>query len=115
MPSKPFVKGDPRAGRPRGAKTRLSNAFVTDVLAEWEKGGKDALRIFRIEEPGRFCVMVASLMPRELMIETVTSELPDEELDAMILRLREQLAQEQPLLIEAKVVDDRGPATTERH
>jgi hypothetical protein len=33
---------------------RLTNTFLADVLDEWEKGGKDALRIFRIENPDRF-------------------------------------------------------------
>src|SRR5215470_16621449 len=102
---KPFVKGDPRAGRKPGSKVRLTNTFLNDVLDEWVKGGKDALRIFRIENPDRFCVMVASLVPREVLLETATSELSDVELDDMILRLREQLAKpsETPLLIEAKV------------
>ena len=114
---KPFVKGDPRAGRKPGSKVRLTNTFLNDVLDEWEKSGKDALRIFRIENPDKFCVMVASLVPRELLIESVTSDLPDDELDNMIVRLREQLAAkpQEPLLIEAKVVDDREPASTERH
>jgi hypothetical protein len=60
--------------------------------------------------------MVSSLVPRELLLETATSELSDDELDDMILRLREQLQkpQEQPLLIEAKPVNEREPATTER-
>jgi len=108
---KPFVKGDPRCGRKPGSKVRLTNSFLSDVLDEWEKGGKDALRIFRIENPDRFCVMVASLVPRELMIESVTSDLPDDELDAMIVRLREQLArQDEPLLIEAKANDGNGAA-----
>jgi len=89
---KPFVKGDPREGRKPGSKVRLTNTFLGDVLDEWEKGGKDALRIFRIENPDRFCIMVASLVPREVLLETTTSELSDVELDDMILRLREQLA-----------------------
>jgi len=110
---KPFVKGDPRAGRKPGSKVRLTNTFLSDVLDEWEKGGKDALRIVRIENPDRFCVMVASLVPRELLIEGVASDLDDDELDAMILRLREQLAkpQDAPLLIEAKVTADDEPIT----
>jgi hypothetical protein len=108
---KPFVKGDPRAGRKPGSKVRLTNTFLNDVLDEWEKGGKDALRIFRFENPDRFCVMVASLVPRELLIEGVASDLDDAELDAMIVRLREQLGKPQePLLIEAKAIDDREPA-----
>jgi len=113
---KPFVKGDPRAGRKPGSKVRLTKTFLGDVLDEWEKHGRDALRIFRIEQPDKFCTMVASLVPRELLIESVTSDLPDDELDAMIVRLREQLAkpQEQPLLIEAKANDDTAVATAER-
>ena len=108
---KPFVKGDPCAGRKPGSKVRLTNTFLNDVLDEWEKGGKDVLRIFRIENPDRFCVMVASLVPREVLLETATSELSDIELDDMILRLREQLGKPQePLLIEAKAIDDREPA-----
>jgi hypothetical protein len=117
---KPFVKGDPRAGRKPGSKVRLTNTFLADVLDEWEKGGKDALRIFRIENPDKFCVMVASLVPREVLFETTTSELSDVELDDMILRLREQLAKPQgtPLLIEAKVNGDARepePVTVERN
>jgi len=108
---KPFVKGDPRAGRKPGSKVRLTTTFLSDVLDEWEKGGKGALRIFRIENPDKFCVMVASLVPREVLLETATSELSDIELDDMILRLREQLGKPQePLLIEVKAIDDREPA-----
>src|SRR5215831_9512452 len=81
---KPFVKSDPRAGRKPGSKVRLTNTFLNDVLDEWEKGGKDALRIFRIENPDKFCVMVASLVPRQLLIQGVASDLDDAELDAMI-------------------------------
>jgi hypothetical protein len=106
----PFVKGDPRAGRKPGSKVRLTNTFLNDVLDEWEKGGKDALRIFRIENPDRFCVMVASLVPRELMLAPAASELDDAELDDMISRLREQLAQHAPLLIEAEANDGNGVA-----
>jgi hypothetical protein len=107
---KPFVKGDPRAGRKPGSKVRLTNTFLNDVLAEWEAGGKDALRIFRIEEPAKFCIMISSLVPRELVLESVAAELSDDELDAQINFIREQLArpQAEPLLIEA---NGREPVT----
>jgi hypothetical protein len=78
MARKPFVIGDPRAGRPAGAKTKITRAFLTDLLAEWEIGGRDAMRIFRIESPDRFCIMVGSLVPRELLLETATSTLTDD-------------------------------------
>jgi hypothetical protein len=45
-------------------------------------------------------------LPREWLIESVASELSDDELDAQIVCIREQLAKSQePLLIEAKVAD----------
>jgi len=101
---KPFVKGDPRAGRNPGSRVRLTNSFLNDVLDAWEEGGKDALKIFRIENPDRFCGMVASLVPREFMIESALSDLPDDEIELLIAEIRERRAKliEQPKpLIEA--------------
>jgi len=112
---KPFVAGDPRAGRKTGSKIRLTNSFLNDALAEWEAGGRDALKIFRLEEPAKFCVMISSLVPRELMLESVAAELSDDELDAQINFIREQLAKpkQEPLLIEAKI-NDRAAEPIER-
>jgi hypothetical protein len=83
---------------------------------EWIAGGKDALRIMRIEEPAQFVKCALATLPREWLIESVTTELADDELDEMIVRLREQLAKpaDTPLLIEAKA-NGREPVTaTER-
>ena len=68
----------------------------------------------RIEEPAQFVKCALATLPRELVFENVASDLA--ELDAMIVRLREQLAkpQEQPLLIEAKINDDRATVSAER-
>jgi hypothetical protein len=54
-------------------------------------------------------------LPRELLIEGVASELSDDEIDAQIIWLREQLAKsKEPLLIEAKAADEnRVPAARE--
>jgi hypothetical protein len=70
----------------------------------------------RIEEPAQFVKCALATLPRELVFENVASDLDDAELDAMIVRLREQLAkpQEQPLLIEAKINDDRATVSAER-
>jgi hypothetical protein len=69
----------------------------------------------RIEEPAQFVKCALATLPRELVFENVVSDLDDAELDAMIVRLREQIAkpQEQPLLIEAKV-NGRDAAPVER-
>ena len=75
------------------------------------------MKIFRLEEPAKCCIMISSLVPRELVLESVAAELSDDELDAQINFIREQLGKpkEQPLLIEAKAINGREPVTaTER-
>jgi hypothetical protein len=95
------------AGRPLGARNRLNKALIEDLFAEWKEGGRAALKIMRIEEPAQFVKCALATLPRELPIEGVASELSDEEIDAQIIWLREQLAKpETPLMIEAKAVED---------
>jgi hypothetical protein len=115
MRGKPFEPGQIAnpAGRPLGARNRLNKALIEDLYAEWKEGGRDALRIMRIEEPAQFVKCALATLPRELLIEGVASELSDDELEMMIVRERERLAQEQPLLIEAKVNDDRATVPAE--
>ena len=95
------------AGRPVGARTRLNKALIEDLYAEWKEGGRAALKTMRIEEPAQFVKCALATLPRELLIEGVASELSDDELDAQIVYIREQLEkQDTPLMIEAKVADD---------
>jgi hypothetical protein len=118
MRGKPFQPGQVAnpAGRPLGSRTRLNKALIEDLYAEWKEGGRDALRIMRIEEPAQFVKCALATLPREWLIQSVTSELDDDELDNMIVRLREQLAkpQSEPLLIEAKV-NGREPEPAKRN
>jgi hypothetical protein len=64
----------------------------------------------RFEEPAQFVRCALATLPREWLIESVASELSDDEIDAQITFIREQLSRskEPPLLIEAKVDDDNG-------
>jgi hypothetical protein len=113
MRGKPFEPGQIAnpAGRPLGARTRLNKALIEDLYAEWKAGGRDALRIMRIEEPAQFVKCALATLPREWLVESVAGELSDDELDAQIIYIREQLAKSQePLLIEAKVADDNRAA-----
>lgn len=119
MRGKPFQPGQIAnpGGRPLGARTRLNKALIEDLYAEWREGGRDALRIMRIEEPAQFVKCALATLPREWLIESVASELSDDEIDAQITYIREQIAQskEPPLMIEAKVNgDDRATAAVER-
>ena len=60
----PGQSGNP-AGRPRGARAKLGEAFLTAVLADWEAKGSAALAELREQKPADYVKLVASILPRE--------------------------------------------------
>jgi hypothetical protein len=57
-----------RAGRPPGARNRFSGQFLSDLAEAWAEHGKDALNIMAKEEPSKFVVACASLLPRDVLL-----------------------------------------------
>ena len=90
----PFEKGMVKTGgRAKGVRNKLAGAFLNDLLEEWAIGGREALRIARVEDPVRFSIMVASLLPKEMTLEVgPLQELPDERLIEYIEFTERQLA-----------------------
>ena len=88
-----FEKGRSKTGgRAKGAKNRLSHAFLTALAEDFEQHGIEALKIARIEKPVEYIKVVAGLMPKEFEImDSRLADLSDEELDEFIAKLREQL------------------------
>jgi hypothetical protein len=88
-----FEKGQPKGGgRVKGVKNKLSHVFLTDLLADYEAHGAEAIRICRLERPVEYIKMIAGLLPKEFEItDTRLQELSDEELDDFIAKLRGQL------------------------
>ena len=88
-----FEKGRPKTGgRAKGAKNRLSHAFLTALAEDFEQHGVETLKIARMERPVEYIRIVAGLMPKELEImDSRLSDLSDEELDVFIAKLRAQL------------------------
>jgi hypothetical protein len=89
-----FEKGHPKqGGRPKGVRNKLSHTFLSDLLEEWQAGGREALRIARIEDPIRFSIMVASLLPKELTVEVgPLQEISDDRLIEYIEHTERELA-----------------------
>jgi hypothetical protein len=105
---RPFQPGNSLGGRPRGARNKLSRKFLEDCYAHWQEHGAKALNIFYREDPARYCVMMASIVPKEIEFTANTvAELDDTELERMITSLRAQIAQKQelPMLPEPKVIE----------
>ncbi|AWM07636.1 hypothetical protein [Bradyrhizobium symbiodeficiens] len=64
-----FVIGaKPGPGRPKGARSKLGEAFLEDLRDVWDEMGIEALRRCAQEEPGQFVRVMASLMPRDYNI-----------------------------------------------
>ena len=103
-------------GRPKGARNRLQSSFLHALAEDFAEHGAAAIKICRIEEPARYVQIVASLMPRELEIEhqTATSDLDDQQLDSLIIQIRQQLlikSQTDPM----KMIESRpGKVLTEK-
>jgi len=65
VPFKPGQSGNP-AGRPKGARSKLGEAFIDALLADWNTNGIKAIKDMRDERPGDYVKIVASILPKEL-------------------------------------------------
>lgn len=93
IPWQPGQSGNP-AGRPKGARSKLSETFLADVLTEWEAHGAVAISDMREKNPGNFVKMVASLLPKDVNLNFTDnlSELSDDELLGQLRDLTASLA-----------------------
>lgn len=62
-----FKPGNP--GRPKGARNKLGEKFLEDMLAAWEDKGIGAIERVIIERPQDFLKVVASILPKEIAAE----------------------------------------------
>jgi len=61
-------------GRPKGSKNKLAASFFDDCYAVWQESGKEALQQMLAEDPASFNRMIASTMPKELDIDSTSSD-----------------------------------------
>jgi hypothetical protein len=53
-------------GRPKGSRNRLSERFLIDLEAQWEKSGADVLERVAKDDPVDFMRVVAGLLPSKV-------------------------------------------------
>lgn len=83
-PWEPGQSGNP-AGRPKGSRSKLGEAFLTDLLEDWQANGKAAIQKTREEKPADYVKVVASILPKQVEIkEDLFDGLTDEQLAAII-------------------------------
>jgi len=59
---KPGHPGGP--GRPKGARNKLSSAFIQTLSDDFEEHGIEVVQQVRIEQPAKYLDVVGRLMPR---------------------------------------------------
>lgn len=72
VPFKPGQSGNP-AGRPKGARSKLSEDFLKALVADFNQksdGGKcngvEAIRKMRADNPDQYVKVIAALLPKEV-------------------------------------------------
>lgn len=105
-----FKAGNP--GRPKGSRNKLGEAFLEDMLADWEANGPAAIREVRETKPDAYLKVVASILPKDLNVNiNQTDHMTDEQL---VERIRSLDAAIRPFLeIERAggTGSDAGPKT----
>src|SRR5687768_10584373 len=85
-PFEPGESGNP-AGRPKGSRNKLSEAFLQALAEDFDANGKEVIERVRSERPHDYLKVCASVMPKRLENEDVTPlkdprEMTDAELEA---------------------------------
>lgn len=76
----PGQSGNP-AGRPKGARNKLGEAFIEDLLKSWEASGPEAIERVIKDKPEQYLKVIASLMPKDLNVNiNQMDDLTDEQL-----------------------------------
>jgi len=66
-PDGTFAEGNP--GRPKGSRNKLSQAFIETLYADFEANGMEAIDRLRVEQPGVYARVIASLVPKEIDLD----------------------------------------------
>ena len=89
-----FKKG--QGGRPKGARNKIGEAFLADLLEDWESHGKDAIEAMREQRPHEYVKVVASLLPKQLNVQrNELEDLTDDQLNTRVLQIAEELGFEE--------------------
>jgi hypothetical protein len=92
-------------GRPKGSRNKLGEDFLSALQKDFEEHGSATIKTVREERPHEYLKVVASILPKELNVNTrVVEEMSDDELAAGIAALQSVLA--------AQAIDERGGPET---
>jgi hypothetical protein len=80
VPWKPGQSGNP-SGRPRGARSKLSELTLQKLLADFEANGDSVIQRVRTHQPANYLQAIVSLLPKQQeKLDSPFADLSDEEL-----------------------------------
>jgi Family of unknown function (DUF5681) len=80
---KPGVSANP-AGRPKGSRSKLIEAFLAKMNEDFQVHGEAVIAKVRESQPGRYLQCVAALVPAQTQkVESPFADLSDAELDQL--------------------------------
>jgi len=87
-----FVSGNIGGGRPKGSRNKLGEAFVSDLLSDWEENGPAAIAVVRAERPQDYLKVVASILPKDVNVNVrPLEEMTNDQLRQQIGQLAKEL------------------------
>lgn len=88
--SAPFKAGETAnpGGKPVNSRNAITKAFLTKLAKDFEDNGKAAIEETRVKHPDRYVAIVASLLPKEFIVERPLDGLSDDELALALSELR---------------------------
>jgi hypothetical protein len=99
-----FVPGSGGCLPGRKARAWITNKFLSDLAAEWEVSGRDAMKILAKEHPDKFVMVAAALVPKQVEVDVSNlSDATDAELQAFLDNRR---ALQAKLVAQIPMIDD---------
>ena len=91
-PATRFSAERPGRAKQRGARDRMSAAFLATLADDFERHGAAVVAIVRERDPAIYLRIVASLQPKDVEVSRPLESLSDAELLAVIDELRGAVA-----------------------
>jgi hypothetical protein len=89
---RPGQSGNP-VGRPKGARNKLSEAFIQALHDDFLEHGAAVIARVRAEKPEQYLKVIASIVPRDVNLTVnAVGDMTDDELVARIRELDQELA-----------------------
>jgi hypothetical protein len=88
-----FIVPPKSPGRPKGARNKLGEEFLQDMLADWTEHGAKVIEDVRKDKPDQYLKVVASVLPKELNVKvSELDELTDDQIAQQLAFISAQLA-----------------------